>query len=70
MSDFLVELPFTDQLHNLLLSNAKLWVEWLIEVLGDRAAQTDSFAVLPSEFPSAFIAVSRFIEFDNVRHWV
>jgi hypothetical protein len=68
ISDFLVELPFTDEIDYLSLSKAEHRAEGPPDVLGSGAVRTDSFADRAAEFYSASIAVSQLIEFNNVCH--
>ena len=56
--NLLVELGFTDELDNLPLAKAERRIERLLDVLRGGAVRTDSFAALPTEFPSASKAVT------------
>ena len=68
VGNFLVELGFTDELDNLPLAKAERRIERLLDVLRGGAVRTDSFAALPTEFPSASKAVSQLLEFNDGRH--
>jgi len=66
--NFLVELGLADEMDNLPLSEAELWIERLLDVLGGRAGRTDSFAALTTELTPASKAVSQLFEFNYGRH--